>query len=211
MSKKLVSNPFPPVLLRPADEFRRFFEGGVSYDVDDDEGGGDDTVSGAPMRTRMQCVGRELSRQINTMDSSQPGIGVTTSAGVYRSDTGKIFVSLAADSRDGENFSMPRPLLVVASGNTTITRPWFSLVNWESSTKSSCALKGSWMSKHAAIAPSRVTGRTRRLPGSLSVNIGSKIAAKYNTSSGDVYEEAMTVPGTGSLPRGVWDSDLVFC
>ena len=123
VSKKLLSKPFLPVLLRPPEELRKFFEGGVSYDVDAEEGGGDDTVNGAPMRTRMQCVGRLFRRQINLIASSQPGIGVTTSAGVYRKDTGKILVSLAADKRDGESLRIPRPLLVVVSGKTTMTRP----------------------------------------------------------------------------------------
>ena len=82
VSKKLVSNPLPPVLLRPPEELRKFFEGGVSYDVEADEGGGDDTVNGTPMRTRIQCVGREFRRQTNAIASHQPGIGVTTSAGV---------------------------------------------------------------------------------------------------------------------------------
>jgi hypothetical protein len=159
---------------------RVFFEGGVSYDVEDDEGGGDDTVSGEPIRTRMQCVGRLFRRQMNEIASSQPGIGVTTSAGVYRSDTGNSLVSLAAESRDGDSFRMPRPLLVVLSGNTTITRPWFSLTSWDNSTASCRALKGGGglMSKHDATAASRQMGRTRRLPGVLWVNMGSNMAAR---------------------------------
>lgn len=57
------------------------------------------------------------------MASSHPGMGVTTSAGVYLSETGNIFESLDADSSDGDSFRIPRPLLVVLSGNTTITLP----------------------------------------------------------------------------------------
>lgn len=39
---------------------------------------------------------------------------------------------------------------------------------------------------------------TRRVDGYEAVNIGSKIAARYRESIGDVYDEAMTEPGCGS-------------
>lgn len=64
------------------------------------------------------------------------------------------------------------------------------------------------MSKHPASAASRQTGRTRRLPGWLCVKIGSKMAARYKMSKGEVCDEAMTVPGPGRRPRGVCARDL---
>ena len=78
---------------------------------------------------------------------------------------------------------MPRPLLVVASGKTTMTRDLFCLINCLSSMSESSSLVGAnggggWMSKQAATALSRVRGRTSRVPGWLEVKIGSKIAAR---------------------------------
>ena len=74
----------------------------------------------------MQCVCLEHNFHQNRTNSDQPGIGVTTSGGEYLRDTGKMLVFLEAESNDDVNVSTPRPLLVVASGKTTMTRLGFS-------------------------------------------------------------------------------------
>jgi hypothetical protein len=68
----------------------------------------------------MQCVGLERSFQRN--DQYAPGMGVVTSAGVYRRLTGKIRLFAGTPSKLGLNGSMPLPLVVVVSGKTTIIR-----------------------------------------------------------------------------------------
>lgn len=105
----------------------------------------------------MQCVEREVKRQRKRIASTQPGIGVTTSAGVYRRDTGKMLVPFEAESSDGDRRRTPRPLLVVASGKTTITLLGLWATSFESSTV--CSGAGD-MLKQEAKAPSRDSGRT---------------------------------------------------
>lgn len=56
------------------------------------------------------------------MEKYVSGIGVVTSAGVYRRLMGKMATSFGVVSKLGANLRIPRPLVVVASGNTTTVR-----------------------------------------------------------------------------------------
>ena len=69
---------------------------------------------------RMQCVG--LLHRFHKNVKKEPGIGVVMSGAVYRRWTGKTFVFGGTVNRLGLKGKMPRPLLVVHSGKTTITR-----------------------------------------------------------------------------------------
>lgn len=68
--------------------------------------------------TRMQCVG--LLSKFQRKEKYVPGTGVVISAAVYRRLTGKIFAVGGAVRRDVLKGRMPRPLVVVHSGKTTI-------------------------------------------------------------------------------------------
>lgn len=144
----------------------------------------------------MQCVCLELSFQRNRGISIQPGIGVTISEGVYLSDTGKMLVARPADSSEGVGRSIPRPLLVVASGKTTTVLLGLSAISRDNSMLPS----GDGLStKHDSTAAPNDSCLTLRDPGKLCTNMGSKMAAKYTMSTGEVKEDAMTDPGVGSL------------
>lgn len=93
--------------------------------------GGEARETGAPMRTRIQWVGLLFNRQMNLATSSQPGMGVTISVGVYRRETGKTDVEGEAERREWENLRMPRALLVVLSGKTTRVRVGFCFTRSE--------------------------------------------------------------------------------
>jgi hypothetical protein len=108
--------------------------------------------------------------------SSHPGIGVTTSAGEYRSETGKMLVPLDAERREGDRRSTPLPLLVVHSGNTTITRRGF--VATSSARLIVFSGSGGGKAKQEARARSRERTCTFLEPGKLCVKIGSKMAAR---------------------------------
>lgn len=56
------------------------------------------------------------------MEKYVSGIGVVTSAGVYRKLMGNMATSFGVVSKLGANLRIPRPLVVVASGNTTTVR-----------------------------------------------------------------------------------------
>lgn len=136
------------------------------------------------MRTRIECVWREKSVQKNLMLSSHPGMGVTTSAGEYRSETGKILVPFDAERREGDKRSTPLPLLVVHSGNTTMTRRGFAATSSAKVIVFSGSAGGK--AKHDARARSKESTWTFLELGKLCVKIGSKMAARYSTSKGDV-------------------------
>lgn len=144
----------------------------------------------------MQCVCLELSFHKNRGISIQPGIGVTMSDGVYLSDTGKMLVARPAESSDGVGRSIPRPLLVVASGKTTTVRLGLSAMRRESSMLPS---GDGFRTKDDSTAAPNDSCLTLRDPGKLCTKIGSKMAARYTTSTGEVNEDAMTDPGVGSL------------
>ena len=61
-----------------------------------------------------------------------PGTGVVISAGEYRRFTEKIFAFAGALKRLGLSSRMPRPLLAVHSGRTTMTESGFSRISVES-------------------------------------------------------------------------------
>ena len=90
MSKKLLSMPVPlpflaPVLARLVVEDEDLEVADrvlLAGEASNDDAGGAESVSGAPMRTRMQCVGLLFRRQMKRAASSQPGMGVTMSGGV---------------------------------------------------------------------------------------------------------------------------------
>lgn len=52
------------------------------------------------------------------------------------------------------------------------------------------------------MALNKETRCTRRVDGYEAVKTGSKMAARYKESSGEVYEQAITEPGCGS--RSLW-------
>lgn len=81
----------------------------------------------------MQCDG--LLQRFQRKVKKAPGIGVVMSAAVYRRLTGMTFVVGDTVSRLGLNGRMPRPLLGVHSGKTTITRFGLSLTNVSTSTR----------------------------------------------------------------------------
>lgn len=124
-----------------------------------------------------------------------PGKGVVTSAGVYLKLMGKILDERGAVSRDPLNGRMPRPLVVVHSGKTAMTR--FGCFRIKDSRSISLAFGGCSLgaSKACKTACKSDTGRTSRLKGYETVNMGSKMAARYKASMGEVKEEAMTEDG----------------
>ena len=65
----------------------------------------------------MQCVG--LLRRFQKKARYMPGTGVVMSAGVYRKLIGKIFVLEGTVRREALKGSIPRPFVVVHSGNIT--------------------------------------------------------------------------------------------
>lgn len=144
----------------------------------------------------MQCVCLELSFHRKRGTSIQPGIGVTMSEGVYFRDTGKILVDRPAESNDGVGRRMPRPLLVVASGKTTTVLLGLAAMRRESSMLPS---GDGLRMKHDSTAAPRESCLTFRDLGKLCTKMGSKMAARYTMSTGEVKEDAMTDPGVGSL------------
>ena len=74
--------------------------------------------------TRIQCVG--LLFRFHKKEKYVPGTGVVISAGVYLRLMGNIFDVRGAVSRDPLNGRIPRPLVVVHSGNTAMERFGFS-------------------------------------------------------------------------------------
>lgn len=91
---------------------------------------------------------------------------------------------------------MPRPFEVVHSGSTTIDESGLSDINLPRVT--SCApgeglLCGGVRARNMALK--REICSTSRVDGYDAVNMGSKIAARYRQSMGEVKEEAIRVPG----------------
>lgn len=151
------------------------------------------------IRTRIQCVGCESRFQMNEMYC--PGSGVVMSGGVYRKLMGKILVFGGVVNRLGLNGKMPRPFVVVHSGNTTITlcgcsdTSVFRSVIFAFFPGNSCGFLSA-----RNIARNSEMYSTCLVWGYDTVKIGSKIAARYRESMGLVNELAMTFPGCGTLP-----------
>lgn len=107
------------------------------------------------------------------------GIGVVTSLGVYLRLTGNIFVFGGAVRREGLKRRMPRPLVVVHSGRTTMLESGFSRTSVERGTRR--AFGGGVRcggSSARSIAWNREMRWTRRVKGYETVKMGSKIAAR---------------------------------
>lgn len=112
--------------------------------------------------------------------------------------SGKTFVLGGTLRSDGLSGRMPLLLVVVHSGSKTMLASGFS---WRSvSISTSFVPLGGLVSGHANArrrAWSRFSRWTLRVVGHDAVNTGSKIAARYRTSRGEVNEDAITVRGPG--------------
>ena len=130
-----------------------------------------------------------------------PGTGVVISGGVYRRLIGKILVPGGVIKRLGLNGRMPRPFVVVHSGNTTITRLGCSATSvFKSVILAPLAGCSFGFDNARKIAPKSETYSTWRVWGYDTVKIGSNIAARYKESIGEVKEDAMMSEGCGTLP-----------
>jgi hypothetical protein len=112
--------------------------------------------------------------------------------------TGNIFVLEGAVRRLELKGSIARPLDVVHSGSTTTEESGFSF-NRADRVTSLAFLGGAVCGRMRAlrIAWRREIRSTRRVFGYEAVNTGSKMAARYKQSIGDVNDEAMMLPGLG--------------
>jgi len=130
-----------------------------------------------------------------------PGTGVVMSGGVYRRLMGKILVPGGVVKRLGLKGRIPRPLVVVHSGNTTMTRFGCSATSVFRSVIFAPFDGYSFGFDNARkIAPKSEMYSTWRVWGYDTVNIGSNIAARYRESMGEVKEDAMMFDGCGTLP-----------
>ena len=112
--------------------------------------------------------------------------------------------------RLGLNCRMARPLLVVPSGKTTIDESGFSWSRVASET--SRELGGGVLSGGVSarkIAWKREMRWTSGVDGYEAVKMGSKMAARYKQSMGEVKEDAMIDPGCGTR-FWCFARDLVF-
>ena len=139
----------------------------------------------------MQWLG--LLHRFQKKDLHEPGTGVVTSPGVYRKLTGYILVLRGVVRRDGHNGNVPRPFVVVASGKTTMGCFGYFLIRVSRSTRR--ASGGGWYCgrlKARSTAENKEMRWTSRVVGNDTVKIGSKSAARYKRSIGEVSDEAMT-------------------
>ena len=96
---------------------------------------------------------------------------------------------------------MPFPFVVVHSGNTTMTLCGCSARRVFKSVIFAPFDGCSWGFERARrIAPNSEISCTWRVCGYETVNIGSKIAARYSESMGEVNEDAITFEGWGTRP-----------
>ena len=96
----------------------------------------------------------------------------------------------------GENRKIPRPLDVVHSGRTTTAESGCSFKSFDKGTKRAPrggVIIGATSARYMAWKSEM--GCTIRVFGYDAVKIGSKIAARYRQSIGDVKDDAMRVPG----------------
>ena len=144
-------------------------------------------------------------------DQYWPGSGVVMSGGVYRRLIGNILVFGGVVRRLGLNGKIPLPLVVVHSGKTTITLSGCSVTSVFRSVifaflrGYSCGFRSA-----RRIAPRREMCSTCRVWGYETVKIGSKIAAKYRESIGEVKDDAMIFDGSGTLPSCFLARDPFF-
>lgn len=116
-----------------------------------------------------------------------PGTGVVISGGVYLRLIGNIFALAGAVNNELLKGNIPLPFVVVHSGKTatTLSGFWRNIVL--SSTKFALdegSFCGYW--KARKIDCKSEIRWTRRVDGYDAVKIGSKIAARYRESIGDV-------------------------
>ena len=111
-------------------------------------------------------------------------------------------------SKLGLSGNTPCPLVVVHSGNATMTRFGCSATSVPRSVifapldGYSCGLE-----RALKMAPRRDIYSTCRVWGYETVKIGSNIAARYRASIGDVEDDAMTLDGEGTRPSCFLASD----
>lgn len=111
---------------------------------------------------------------------------------------GKIFARGGAVSNEGLKGSIPRPFVVVHSGKTTTGRLRCSRRSVWRLTRLACGggvYRGGW--KARSIAWNRDILWTKRVDGYEAVKTGSKMAARYRGSIGEVEEDAITDDGCG--------------
>ena len=77
-------------------------------------------MTGSAIRTLIVCVGTLHRFHTNLQLALAPGTGVVTSAGLYFSDVGNVFVFAGAVARLGERGRMAREFVGVVSGNMTM-------------------------------------------------------------------------------------------
>jgi hypothetical protein len=140
-----------------------------------------------------------------------PGTGVVMSGGVYRRLIGKILVFGGIVRRLGLNGKIPLPFVVVHSGKTTITlcgcstSSVFRSVILDPFGGYSCGFR-----RARRIAPKRDMHSTCRVWGYETVKIGSKMAARYKESTGEVKEDAIIFDGSGTLPSCFFANEPFF-
>lgn len=120
-------------------------------------------------------------------------------------------VVVGAVRRLGLKGKIPRPLVVVHSGNTTMTRFGCSFTNVARSViRAPFGGYSAGLDKARRMAPRRDMYCTWRVCGYETVKMGSKIAARYRLSIGLVKLDAMIFPGCGTRPSCMRASDPFF-